>query len=239
MNIFIREKEMTAEQKFERYSLSQYSYFADLRQENGILEGEFEKRYSGVFDQALSQIPKRDAKLFMLRNYGGKYLKDMGKKMDISRERVRQIERRAADRLYWRFHAVMHCIEEKYVKEKEERLQSELMDNKYGSALRYIFSKVNRLEGILTDVNQKIMTLEPNADYLAEKMKKEEILNKPIEIMGLSSRPYNALKNHRIEKIRDILTQTEDQMKTIRNLGGKSINEIKYSLSQYGLSLKN
>jgi DNA-directed RNA polymerase alpha subunit len=41
-----------------------------------------------------------------------------------------------------------------------------------------------------------------------------------------------------MEKIRDILTQTEDQMKTIRSLGIKGIDEIKYSLAQYGLSLK-
>jgi hypothetical protein len=234
----IREKDMTTEQKFEIYSLSRYNYFADLRQGDKMLEGEFEKRYAGVFNQVLSQIPKREAKIFMLRNYEGKNLEEIGKKMHISRERVRQLELRASSHLRYRFPAVMMPIEEKYVRENEERLQSELIDNKYGPALRYIFSKVNRLEAILENINKKISTLEPNADYMLEKMKKEELLKNPIEALGLSSRPYNALKSYGITSIGNVMARTEADILAMKNLGMKSLQEVKYQLAQHGLSLK-
>ena len=234
----IREKDMTAAQKFEIYSLSRYNYFTDLRQGDKILEGEFEKRYSNVLNQALSQISKREAKVFMLRNYGGGTFEAIGKKMHISRERVRQLEIRAGSRLRCKFPAVMMPIEEKYVRENEERLQSELIDNKYGPALRYIFSKVNRLEKILSAINEKISVIEPDAAYLKEKIQKEELLKNPIESLGLSSRPYNVFKSYGITSIGNLVMWTEADLLSKKNLGMKSLQEVKYHLAQYGLSLK-
>ncbi|MBM7562716.1 DNA-directed RNA polymerase subunit alpha C-terminal domain-containing protein [Fusibacter tunisiensis] len=48
----------------------------------------------------------------------------------------------------------------------------------------------------------------------------------PIERLGLSVRSYNALKNHGIITVNQLLSYPPDQFVHIRNMGAKSVNEI-------------
>ena len=50
--------------------------------------------------------------------------------------------------------------------------------------------------------------------------------NMTIEQIPLSVRSYNALKNHGIENVENLMALTEVELKNIRNLGAKSIQEI-------------
>ncbi|MBO4262216.1 MAG: DNA-directed RNA polymerase subunit alpha, partial [Clostridia bacterium] len=59
-----------------------------------------------------------------------------------------------------------------------------------------------------------------------------------IEEMDLSVRSYNCLKRANIHTIEDLTKKTEDDMLKVRNLGKKSLDEIIYKLSTYGLTLK-
>jgi len=68
-----------------------------------------------------------------------------------------------------------------------------------------------------------------------EKMK--ELLDQPIEILGLSSRPFNCLKGIQIMTLRDLVTKKEEEIINLRNLGKKSIDEIKEKLKEHNLSL--
>ncbi len=68
-----------------------------------------------------------------------------------------------------------------------------------------------------------------------EKMK--ELLEQPIEILGLSSRPFNCLRGINIITLRDLVTKKEEDIINLRNLGQKSIDEIKEKLKEHNLSL--
>jgi DNA-directed RNA polymerase subunit alpha len=62
--------------------------------------------------------------------------------------------------------------------------------------------------------------------------------NFPIEELELGVRSYNCLKRVGIETIGDLVTKTESELAAIPNFGKKSIEEVKETLSQHGLSLR-
>jgi DNA-directed RNA polymerase subunit alpha len=68
-----------------------------------------------------------------------------------------------------------------------------------------------------------------------EKIK--ELLDQPIEILGLSSRPFNCLSQSSIKTLRDLVTKQDDEVANMRNLGKKSIEEIKEKLAEHNLTL--
>ena len=64
-------------------------------------------------------------------------------------------------------------------------------------------------------------------------------LNQPIELLELTIRTQNCLKNLDIEKIEDLLKFSKnDLLKNSPNLGKKSLKEITDKLSNFGLTLK-
>ena len=65
-----------------------------------------------------------------------------------------------------------------------------------------------------------------------------KILEKTIEEIDLSVRSYNCLKRAGIHTIEDLTKRTEDDMLKVRNLGKKSLDEVKAKLVSFGLSLK-
>ncbi len=66
----------------------------------------------------------------------------------------------------------------------------------------------------------------------------EPQLNSPIEDFDFSPRSYNCLKRAEIETIKQLLDKSESDLSKIRNLGRKSIKEIKDKLKAKGLSLR-
>ena len=56
-----------------------------------------------------------------------------------------------------------------------------------------------------------------------------ELINQPIEVLQLSSRPVNCLKNAQVKLISDLVKKSDDELKLIKNMGQKSIDEIKTS----------
>lgn len=64
------------------------------------------------------------------------------------------------------------------------------------------------------------------------------INNLTLKDLNLSSRALNALKRIGINTLEELLNYSEDDLLTVRNLGGKSLEEIKEKLKELGLSLK-
>jgi DNA-directed RNA polymerase subunit alpha len=62
--------------------------------------------------------------------------------------------------------------------------------------------------------------------------------NFPIEELELGVRSYNCLKRVGIETIGDLVTKTENELAAIPNFGKKSIEEVKETLAQHGLTLR-
>lgn len=71
-----------------------------------------------------------------------------------------------------------------------------------------------------------------------QEQKDEPQVNSPIEDFDFSPRSYNCLKRADISTIKQLLEKSESDLTKIRNLGRKSIKEIKDKLRSKGLSLK-
>ena len=63
--------------------------------------------------------------------------------------------------------------------------------------------------------------------------------NMLIEDLDLSVRSYNCLKRAGIQTVEELTQKTEDEMMRVRNLGKKSLKEIKEKITQLGLSFRN
>ncbi len=81
----------------------------------------------------------------------------------------------------------------------------------------------------------------PEEDVEAEAGSGEEYLRealaKPLEELSLTARAVNALKNSEIHLVADLVQKTEADLEQVKNLGDKSIDEIKAALASLGLSL--
>jgi DNA-directed RNA polymerase subunit alpha len=64
-----------------------------------------------------------------------------------------------------------------------------------------------------------------------------DALAKPLEELPLPARAVNALKNAEIQIVADLAQKTEADLEHVKNLGEKSIDEIKSALGSLGLSL--
>ena len=59
-----------------------------------------------------------------------------------------------------------------------------------------------------------------------------------IEELDLSVRSYNCLKRANIITVQELTQKTEDDMMKVRNLGKKSLKEVRDKLKALGLSFK-
>ena len=76
-----------------------------------------------------------------------------------------------------------------------------------------------------------------NFEIMAEKEEdvKDKVLEMSIEEMELSVRSFNCLKRAGINTAQELTQKTEDEMIKIRNLGKKSLDEVKNKLDEMGL----
>ncbi|MDY6276055.1 MAG: DNA-directed RNA polymerase subunit alpha [Bacilli bacterium] len=95
-----------------------------------------------------------------------------------------------------------------------------------------------------------IVNLQPfvNLEKAVEEMNmlKEEVVvqenkfeNMPIEELDLSVRSYNCLKRAAISTVAELTQKTEEEMMKVRNLGKKSLKEVKDKLAENGLSFRD
>jgi DNA-directed RNA polymerase subunit alpha len=80
-------------------------------------------------------------------------------------------------------------------------------------------------------LEEEAETAESGEDFL------RETLAKPIEELPLPARAVNALKNAEIVVVADLAQKLESDLAQVKNLGDKSIEEIKTALAALGLSL--
>ncbi|AUJ31335.1 DNA-directed RNA polymerase subunit alpha [Liquorilactobacillus nagelii] len=80
-----------------------------------------------------------------------------------------------------------------------------------------------------------------NAEIMVEKEEthKEKMLEMTIEELDLSVRSYNCLKRAGINTVQELTNKSEADMMKVRNLGRKSLEEVKNKLVDLGLSLRH
>ena len=71
-----------------------------------------------------------------------------------------------------------------------------------------------------------------------EEDQKEKALEMTIEELELSVRSFNCLKRASINTVEELTHKSEDDMMKVRNLGKKSLDEVKHKLEELGLGLR-
>jgi DNA-directed RNA polymerase subunit alpha len=72
-----------------------------------------------------------------------------------------------------------------------------------------------------------------------EEDQKEKALEMTIEELELTVRSFNCLKRASINTVEELIQRTEEDMMKVRNLGKKSLDEVKSKLEELGLALKS
>lgn len=159
---------------------------------------------------------------------------------DINKKELKVIGMIPTDSNYSPVERVSYNVEPTRVGENEkyDRLVMEIMTN--GSktcqevlalAAKIIIEHLNlfvELNDIALDT--KVMAEEEEASV--------KVLDMPIEDLDLSVRSYNCLKRANIQTVQELINRTEEDMNKIRNLGKKSLKEIKEKVIELGLSYR-
>ena len=70
-----------------------------------------------------------------------------------------------------------------------------------------------------------------------EKTEVEKVLEMPIEL-ELSMRSFNCLKRAGINSVGELIQKTEEEISKVRNMGKKSLEEVKNKLAEMGLAFR-
>ena len=93
------------------------------------------------------------------------------------------------------------------------------------------------LRGHFTPLSSGAGEEEPDAEGPSGEEFLRDALAKTLEELALPARAINALKNADIHVVADLAQKTDADLEQVKNLGEKSIDEIKVALSGLGLSL--
>ncbi|MBJ8326501.1 DNA-directed RNA polymerase subunit alpha [Streptococcus pacificus] len=148
----------------------------------------------------------------------------------------------AVDSIYTPVKKVNYQVEPARVGSNDgfDKLTIEIMTNgtiipedALGLSARVLIEHLN----LFTDLTEIAKTTEVMKE--TEKASNEKVFDRTIEELDLSVRSYNCLKRAGINTVYDLTEKTEPEMMKVRNLGRKSLEEVKLKLSELGLGLKN
>ena len=97
---------------------------------------------------------------------------------------------------------------------------------------KIMLEHLNLFIGLGSDVKGMEFMIEKDED------RKEKALEMTIEELELSVRSFNCLKRASINTVEELTQRTEEDMMKVRNMGLKSLVEVKNKLAELGLSLK-
>lgn len=97
---------------------------------------------------------------------------------------------------------------------------------------KIMLEHLNLFIGLGSDVKGMEFMIEKDED------RKEKALEMTIEELELSVRSFNCLKRASINTVEELTQRTEEDMVKVRNMGMKSLVEVKNKLAELGLSLK-
>ncbi|MDI9458772.1 DNA-directed RNA polymerase subunit alpha [Candidatus Darwinibacter acetoxidans] len=89
---------------------------------------------------------------------------------------------------------------------------------------------------LFTDLTESVGSVEIMVEKEEESI--DRLMEMTVEELDLSVRSYNCLKRAGINTVDELIRKTEEDMMKVRNLGKKSLAEIKEKLAELGLSLR-
>ena len=168
----------------------------------------------------LSTLGEREQDILRMRYEERKPRSEIGEFFGIGQERVRQIENKTLRSLRaptrWNY---MKLGIDGYMRWSKERARGE--GYKVGYAQGYKDGNADGKNGV-------------EKPAIAE-----ELLNHPVESLGLSVRAFNCLHRVNCLRVGDVVRLSAYQIQTMRNLGPKSANEIACALRNIGIDNTN
>ena len=190
-------------------------------QDSGLIPPErYTKDICAGVRYIVSTLGCREQDILRMRFEERKPRTEIGEFLGISQERVRQIENKTLKSLRaptrWNY---MKLGIAGYMRWEKERARGE--GYKVGYAQGYKDGNADGRNGVEKPAIS------------------EELLNHPINSMGLSVRAFNCLLRAGCERVGDVIRLSEYQIQTLRNLGPKSANEIACTLRDMGIPNTN
>ena len=168
-------------------------------------------------------LTPREQKVLELRYVENKTLEEAAKELDVTRERIRQIESKTIHKLNlpkYRERVFSNDYDYEIIKLREEK------------------------ELLISDIRKEIAILKPFLEWVnafpqdliqaKEKINYQAVLLRPISDLDLSVRSYNCLKRAGIDTIEDLLQKDGYDLQKIRNMGRKSLKEIYNKVHEKG-----
>lgn len=183
-----------------------------------------------VFENILKErcTEREDNAIRMFFKYKMSF-KSVGEHLGCSLERARQIVYKGMKRVKYYIYHYQEMVEE----QERKRIAKEESDKL--DARRVELIQACRETGIISE-DVTIYFGKPTFGLDESKLSDEEkTLKLPIEDLDLSVRSYNCLRRAGLTTIGSLVDKTESQMMRVKNLGKKSLKEIRYKLLDYGL----
>lgn len=174
------------------------------------------------FQKLITELSDREQRVIELRYRFGMTLEGAGKEMQVTRERIRQVEIRAIRKLSYNIHRFQKP-DQVEMHDYEELLRE-------NQVLRSAF---DNLVGVIHDVYPQILEKVKEAQRKAEA---DVVENKHIEELELSVRSYNCLIRaglNTVGKVIEFDRNPKTSWLNVRNLGRKSIEEIRVRLFEF------
>lgn len=174
------------------------------------------------FQKLITELSDREQRVIELRYRFGMTLESAGKEMQVTRERIRQVEIRAIRKLSYNIHRFQKP-DQVEMHDYEELLRE-------NQVLRSAF---DNLVGVIHDVYPQILEKVKEAQRKAEA---DVVENKHIEELELSVRSYNCLMRAGLNTIGKVIEYDQNPKTSwlkVRNLGRKSIEEIRVRLFEF------
>lgn len=118
--------------------------------------------------------------------------------------------------------------------EKQSMMMIEKAVNILQSPSRMIFLQYGLEKGTLIRTQEKAQR---RIDYRSESAT-QVCLASPISALDLSPRIYNNLRKFHINTIEELVSYTEKDLLEIRDMGSRSLNDIKAQLAKHGYCLR-
>ena len=100
-------------------------------------------------------------------------------------------------------------------------------------AANILISHLELFRNISTEVEE-----DTSEEVFEEKSELEKLLEMPVEELELSMRAYNCLKRAEIDTVGQLIQKTEREISQVRNMGKKSLEEVKTKLAELGLAFR-
>lgn len=165
---------------------------------------------------AFSTLEDEEQQILRLRYAEKMSVAEAAAYLSLQEEKVRQIESKAFAKLRlparWNYirHGVAGYMRKRIAEEHRKGYQSGFCDGYQNGA-------ADARSGI-PEVNDA-----------------EDVLNWPIEKMGLSASAFNCLRYAKLQRLGDVVDLSSDQIRAMQNLGSKRANEIATAIQKCGI----